>query len=266
MFFSSVVCLYLLNLADRIKSAWIITTEHRLATILHPKLKNFESCDEEKASAMSVLELQFDKYQSNNLTSSVISSNSTQISSLCSPKMNIDNPKSKSKNVLAQCFDSTIKKNNCEVLDRRQEINDYLTSELPSNYNDDFNEGYDIDVLLYWKGKQYQFPVLSSLAKDIYAIPASNTVIERLFSASKNTVSEKRTSLGSERINQLLFLQKNFTTLKGLFNANRRKRTVSMSSITTVSSEDSTCTTPKQARIDEEDNYDASEDIEIFLD
>ena len=41
-----------------------------------------------------------------------------------------------------------------------------------------------------------------------YAVPAVNTTIERLFSSSKNIVIDKRTSLGAEKINKLLFLQK----------------------------------------------------------
>ncbi len=39
-----------------------------------------------------------------------------------------------------------------------------------------------------------------------------------------------------------------------------------MSSTTTVSSEDSSCTMPKQSRIDDEDNDSTSDEIEIFFD
>jgi hypothetical protein len=39
-----------------------------------------------------------------------------------------------------------------------------------------------------------------------------------------------------------------------------------MSSTTTVSSEESTCTAPKQCRLDVEDNFDDLCDKEIFLD
>ncbi len=102
---------------------------------------------------------------------------------------------------------------------------------------------------------------------DILNVPASNTIIERLFSAAKNVVSEKRTRLDCEKINQLLFLQKNMKTLKQLLtNHFRRKRTVSMSSTTVLSSVESTSTVPKQFRLDVEDSSNDLYDKEIFLD
>ena len=39
-----------------------------------------------------------------------------------------------------------------------------------------------------------------------------------------------------------------------------------MSSTTTASSEDPSCIMPKQSRFDDEDNYSASDDFEIFFD
>ncbi|CAF1102546.1 unnamed protein product [Rotaria magnacalcarata] len=56
--------------------------------------------------------------------------------------------------------------------------------------------------------------MLSSIVQDLYAIPASNTIVERLFSSLKNTVTDRRTSLAAEKINKLLFLQKNLVCLR----------------------------------------------------
>ncbi|CAF1563917.1 unnamed protein product, partial [Rotaria sordida] len=47
-------------LAHRIKTAWMITNEHRLATVLHPKLKKFETSNEEKQNAIDVLKREFE--------------------------------------------------------------------------------------------------------------------------------------------------------------------------------------------------------------
>ena len=56
-------------------------------------------------------------------------------------------------------------------------------------------------------------------------------------------------------------------TLKQLSNNDfRRKRTASMSSTTTISSEESTCTAPKQLRLDVENSFNDLYDKEIFLD
>ena len=232
---------------------------------MHPKLKNFESCCDEKEDAISALKLAFDKYQPSISTSSIHLLNSNQIMSSSSSNTDTIITTLKSKNLLTQCFDTAVS-TNVKPSNPHQEIDDYLNSDLSYNYNGNYHEDGDIDVLLYWREKQHQFPSLSNIARQIFAIPASNTIVERLFSAAKNTVDEKRTNLGSEKINQLLFLQKNLTLLKQIFHEKRRKRTISMSSTTTVSSEESSCTMSKQPRTDDEDNCSTSEDIEMLFD
>jgi hypothetical protein len=118
---------------------------------------------------------------------------------------------------------------------------------------------------MFWRHHQHSFPILAQIARKVCAIPASNTVIERLFSSAKNVVTERRTRLDCERINQLLFLQKNMNTLKQLNYINNRKRTISMSSTTTVASDESICTVPKQSRLDIDDSL-SELDSEILLD
>lgn len=258
----------------RIKTKWLITAEHQLATILHPKLKNFQCCSDEKENAISELKLAFDQFQLNvpsapSSSSSSSSLNSNQATSTTSSDINTNAETLKSTNLLAQCFDLILYKS-VETRNPHQQIDDYLNSEFSNNQDDIYSQDGDIDVLSYWREKQKQFPVLSCIAKQIFAIPASNTIAERLFSTSKNIISEKRTNLGSEKVNQLLFLQKNLTMLKQLFNENenRRKRTISMSSTNTVSSEDSTstCTTPKQSKFDDDENYNTLGYSDIFID
>ena len=62
------------------------------------------------------------------------------------------------------------------------------------------------------------------------------------------------------------FVQKNLFTLKQLTHVDSRKRTASMSSTNTASSEESTCTNPKQQRFDVEDSFSDYESSELFLD
>ena len=114
-------------------------------------------------------------------------------------------------------------------------------------------------ILIYYRfGEKIDILFLTyQLAIVICAIPASNTIIERLFSAAKNVVTDKRTRLDCERINEILFLQKNLKTVKQLSNNSiTRKRTIPISSSTTVSAEDSICTIPKLTCIDVEDDID----------
>ncbi|CAF2003862.1 unnamed protein product [Rotaria magnacalcarata] len=252
-------------LVRRMKTAWLITNEHRLATILHHKLKNFECCHGEKENAISALKSAFDQHKVNILSPSSCVSKPHQVTLPSSSNINKDVVVSKSKSLLVQCFDMQVD-STMEIVNPHQEIDVYLNSEFCCNHDGNGFEDGDIDILSYWREKQNQFPILSFIAKQIYMIPASNTTVERLFSSSKNMISEKRTNIGSEKLNQLLFLQKNLNLLKQLSNDSRRKRTISMSSTTTISSEDSTCTMPKQSKLDHEESESISDDAEIFLD
>jgi hypothetical protein len=80
------------------------------------------------------------------------------------------------------------------------------------NLNIQLNE--DDDILMFWLQHKSKFPILTSIVHDYYAIPQSNIIVERLFSSSKNTISARRTRLGAEKVNKLLFLQKNLLVLK----------------------------------------------------
>ncbi|CAF1928508.1 unnamed protein product, partial [Rotaria magnacalcarata] len=67
-----------------------------------------------------------------------------------------------------------------------KELNDYMKFIIPDEESD--------DVLLFWKNHEKFFPTLSKIVRDLYAISASNTFVERLFSASKNIVTDRRTT------------------------------------------------------------------------
>ncbi|CAM2719848.1 unnamed protein product [Rotaria socialis] len=75
-----------------------------------------------------------------------------------------------------------------------QEIENYLNtdySDIPHN-DDDLD---DIDILSFWQEHRHTFSQLAKLAKlakIICAMPASNTIVERLFSAAKNVITDKR--------------------------------------------------------------------------
>ena len=72
------------------------------------------------------------------------------------------------------------------------------------------------DVLLFWKNCEKFFPILAAIVTSIYNILASNTTVERLFSQANNTFSPRRTKMQTEKLNKLLFLNKNLLLLKEL--------------------------------------------------
>jgi hypothetical protein len=229
------------------------------------QIEKFYCCIDEKEKSINVLKQEFQKHI---LISSSSCSNELHTAQI-NTKTRSPTPASttqKRKNLLSECFDSKVI-NTSQSSNPYQEIDDYLAADFSQSLSNGDDDCGDIDLLLFWREKQRSFPILSQISKLVCAIPASNTVVERLFSAAKNVVTEKRTRLDCEKINQILFLQKNMKCLKELSNNDlSRKRTTSMSSTTTVSSEESTCTAPKQFCLDVEDNFDDLCGNEIFLD
>ena len=85
----------------------------------------------------------------------------------------------------------------------------------------------------------------------------NDVITEHLFSAAKSVVTDKQTRLDCEKINEILFLQKTLQTLKQLSNNSiTRKRTILISSLTRISSEDSICTARKLTCTGVEDDVD----------
>ncbi|CAF2440996.1 unnamed protein product [Rotaria sp. Silwood2] len=74
-----------------------------------------------------------------------------------------------------------------------------------------------MNLLQYWDANKSIYPNLARVAKKILAIPASNTSVERLFSDSGNTITDRRTRLDVDKINNLLFIKRNIRTLKEIY-------------------------------------------------
>jgi len=67
--------------------------------------------------------------------------------------------------------------------------------------------------LLSWKEKQKRFPILSMIAQDLLAVPATSTPCERIFSKAGIIINTKRSLLASKSANMLLFLEHNLGAL-----------------------------------------------------
>lgn len=68
------------------------------------------------------------------------------------------------------------------------------------------NEG---DLLMWWKTNEKIYPSLSKLARQLLAIPATNTASERAFSTAGHILGKHRASVKPETVNKLLFLHSN---------------------------------------------------------
>lgn len=121
---------------------------------------------------------------SQKIASNVLQSNNANSSQASTTETTL-----KRKNLLTQCFDSKLI-NQPQSSNSYQELENYLNtdySDIP--HNEDSLD--DIDIHHFWQENRHTFPQLAKLAKIICAIPASNTIVERLFSAAKNFITDK---------------------------------------------------------------------------
>ncbi|CAF1285589.1 unnamed protein product [Rotaria sordida] len=238
-------------LGKRLDEKWEITDQHLIAAVLHPNNKHLHKTPQFKDRALFLLKQEMYKRYNHSLstssssvpvssitsstssiscsssTSSILCSSSTSSVScssstssiLCSSSTPFSSLTSITKSVrldardilLREVFDKPPSPSAPERNDADKEFENYLASTLVME--GDEND----DILAFWRQHKQTFPLIASIARDILAIPASNTTVERQFSSCKNTVTDKRTKLGSEKMNKLIFLKKNMNILKEKF-------------------------------------------------
>jgi hypothetical protein len=64
--------------------------------------------------------------------------------------------------------------------------------------------------LEFWKTQQKKLPGLAKIARSIFAIPASQNKTERSFSAAGNIMTDRRTMLDPDHLDELLILRSNY--------------------------------------------------------
>ena len=76
------------------------------------------------------------------------------------------------------------------------------------------------------------------------AISATNTSVERLFSHSGSTVTNRRTRLDADKLNHLLFIKRNIQILKGIYPSTAEQCTKRKNSL--ISADSTPSTTPNK--------------------
>jgi hypothetical protein len=71
----------------------------------------------------------------------------------------------------------------------------------------------NVNPLSWWKNNENKFPILSKLSKELFGISATSVSSERLFSDVRNLITNKRSSLKSEKVEKLIFLKRNANLL-----------------------------------------------------
>ncbi len=63
----------------------------------------------------------------------------------------------------------------------------------------------DADPVAFWRDHQVSFPMLSHVARQVFAVPASTANVERLFSAAGRAINRRRPRLKSQNAAAMLF-------------------------------------------------------------
>lgn len=111
----------------------------------------------------------------------------------------------------AYAFDHHLEEQNS--IDLHNELDGYINSKCVKR-TDNF------DILVWWKNNSSQYPILSTMAKDILAIPVSTVASESAFSTGGRVIETYRTSLKEEMAEALIctqnWLKPSFTYFKDL--------------------------------------------------
>ncbi|KAL6616317.1 hypothetical protein ACP70R_038587 [Stipagrostis hirtigluma subsp. patula] len=65
----------------------------------------------------------------------------------------------------------------------------------------------ELDILQHWKMHSTRYPILSCMARDLLAVPASSVASESAFSTGERVISDYRSRLTSETVEALICLQ-----------------------------------------------------------
>jgi len=71
----------------------------------------------------------------------------------------------------------------------------------------------EVDVIRHWEENKFKYPLLFELSLKYLCIPATSCSSERVFSKAGEIVSAKRSRLKPKNVNNLIFLNKNYSKL-----------------------------------------------------
>lgn len=102
--------------------------------------------------------------------------------------------------------------------DSESETDDQASrDDMPDENENEFDRyirmSFDCDnlsPLQFWKGQANRFPRLSQIARSVFAIPASQNQTERSFSAAGHVMTDLRTTLDPEHLDELLLIRSHY--------------------------------------------------------
>ena len=87
-----------------------------------------------------------------------------------------------------------------EAVSKAGELDRYLRMNIEDIYKQS-------NPLTFWREHQQKFPALSLLARRLFSIPVTSAAVERQFSSAGLTISQRRSSLDPDTVNNILFVR-----------------------------------------------------------
>lgn len=94
-------------------------------------------------------------------------------------------------------------------LEVESEIDAFLAIKIRSDYE-------SFDILTWYKKMEESFPVISTLARKVFCVPASSISVERVFSVASQIVTKRRNRLSPDHVDTLLTTKFNLNQLRRL--------------------------------------------------
>ena len=76
------------------------------------------------------------------------------------------------------------------------------------------NPGKSVNILHWWRKHEPILPILAKIARKIFAIPASSSKSERVFSTGGNIATAKRNRLAPKKVENLILIKENDSKIK----------------------------------------------------
>ncbi|GAB0089483.1 zinc finger BED domain-containing protein 1-like [Sergentomyia squamirostris] len=163
----------------------ILEDVHYLATFLHPLLKHMRMfSQQEKKIVEHFLEEELSKIS--------LSDDDAE------------------EQVLYSSLEPTPKKQKMATVEEFFQTSGSTSSEWKKYKNFEVPQHANLDLISWWNDHQNFFPKLHSIAMRIHAIPATSTPSERLFSQAGNLITDKRSRIDPEKVDDILVLKSNW--------------------------------------------------------
>ncbi|CAH9088287.1 unnamed protein product [Cuscuta epithymum] len=117
------------------------------------------------------------------------------------PPLPTQTSSSKGKSLFKYAFGNLMKKTKTTHTTEQSALNEIS---LYINYEVDFDENDEFDILKWWKSKERMFPILAQMAKQVLSMPVSTVAVEQEFSSADNVLTASRTSLSAESLETLI--------------------------------------------------------------